>query len=70
MGIRKLPSLDYLAKNYQGRCNLAISYLSIQIGHFGDRRNFLGFGLTPPKRTEQTWFVKARFAPVADILLG
>jgi hypothetical protein len=48
MGIRKLPSLDDLAKNYQGRGNLATSYLAIQIGYFWDWRNFLGFGLTPP----------------------
>jgi len=41
MGIRKLPSLDGLAKNYQEGCNLAICYLAIQVGRFfGGRRNF------------------------------
>jgi hypothetical protein len=47
MGIRKLPSLDYLAKNYQGRCNLAISYLAIQIGFLGTGGIFWGLGLHP-----------------------
>jgi len=37
-----------MANNYQERCNLAIIYLAIQVGHLWDRRNFLGFGLTPP----------------------
>ena len=42
MGIRNLPILDHIANNYQELCNLAISYLAIQIGHFWGPAEFSG----------------------------
>ncbi len=42
MGIRNLPILDHMAKNYQERCNLAISYLATQIGRFWGPPEFSG----------------------------